>query len=208
MVPEGLIAHSIATIPSGVLARYTVLAIKELLPDLERVYVYSRDRERRESYAQQMAETTGWSFVPVESARAAVEQADIVVTTTDAAEPQLLAGWARPGTHINAIGSRTEIEPQVFRGARVYADSRDIAIVDGKFATAIRAGVVAESDLVGEIGDVLIGKTPGRTSAEEITIFDSSGLAVQDIICAQYVYRQACEQNAGTYVDLGLDDTP
>lgn len=201
-------ARSIGVLGSGVLARYTLLAIKELMPDLETVYVYSRDRERRESYAQQMAATTGWSFVPVDTPQAAIESADIVVTATNSAEPQLFADWIKPGTHINAMGIKTEIDPEVFRGARVYGDSRDVAIDDGKYGIAIKAGVVTASDLAGEIGDVLIGKAPGRTSAEEITIFDSSGLAVQDIICAQYVFRQASELNIGTYVDLGLDDTP
>jgi alanine dehydrogenase len=201
-------SRTLGVLGSGVLARYTVLAIRELLPDLERVFVYSRDRERRETYAQQMAEMTGWSFVPVDTARAAVEQADIVVTATNSAEPNIFADWVRPGTHINAMGIKTEIHPDVFRGARVYGDSKEVAIEDGKFGIALKAGVVSESDLAGEIGDVLIGKAPGRATAEEITIFDSSGLAVQDIICAQYVYRQACEQNVGIYVDLGLDDTP
>ncbi|HSH79472.1 MAG TPA: ornithine cyclodeaminase family protein, partial [Herpetosiphonaceae bacterium] len=201
-------ARTLGVLGSGVLARYTVLAIRELLPEMQRVYVYSRDRERREAYARQMAEATGWSFVPVDTARAAVEEADILVTATNSAEPNLFAEWIKPGTHINAMGIKTEIHPDVFRGARVYGDSKDVAIEDGKFSIALKAGAVTASDLAGEIGDVLIGRAPGRASAEEITIFDSSGLAVQDIICAQYVYRQAGEQNAGTYIDLGLDETP
>lgn len=201
-------ARTVGVLGSGVLARYSLLAIHALLPDIERVLVYSRDPERRVAYAQQMAAETGLPVVPVAQPRHAVEPADIVVTATNAPEPVLLREWVRPGTHINAMGIKTEIHPDVFRGARVYGDSREVAIDDGKFGVAIQAGVVPPGDLAGEIGEVLRGRKPGRGTAEEITIFDSAGLAVQDIACACYVYQQACEQGIGTYVDLGLADMP
>jgi alanine dehydrogenase len=201
-------ARTVGVLGSGVLARYTVLAMHALLPHLERVFVYSRDPERREAYVQQMTPLTGWEFIPVPTPEAAVEAADIIVTATNSGEANLFAPWIKPGTHINAMGIKSEIDPEVFRGARVYGDSREVAIDDGKFGLAVKAGVVMGSDLAGEIGDVLIGRAPGRVNSDEITIFDSSGLAVQDIICAQYVYQRACEQGIGTYVDMGLDDTP
>jgi ornithine cyclodeaminase/alanine dehydrogenase-like protein (mu-crystallin family) len=106
------------------------------------------------------------------------------------------------------MGIKQEIEPIVFRGARIFGDARDTAVDDGKFGVAVQAGAVPADAITGEIGDVLIGKAPGRTSDQEITIFDSSGLAVQDIVCAHYVYQQAAERNLGVEVDLGLGDEP
>ena len=101
-----------------------------------------------------------------------------------------------------------EIFADVFPGARTYGDSVEVATSDGKFSTAIAAGTVTPVDIAGEIGEVLLGEKPGRTSPDEITIFDSAGLAVQDVICALHVYEKAVEQKVGIYVDLGLAETP
>ncbi|NJL34386.1 MAG: ornithine cyclodeaminase family protein, partial [Chloroflexaceae bacterium] len=93
-------------------------------------------------------------------------------------------------------------------GARVYGDARDVALDDGKFGIACKAGVVSAADLAGEIGEVINGDKPGRTSPEEVTIFDSAGLAVQDMVCALHVYQQATQHQIGTFIDLGLADLP
>ena len=106
------------------------------------------------------------------------------------------------------MGIKTEIHPAVFPGARVYGDAVEVALTDGKFSTALQAGTVMASDIAGEIGEVLLGQKPGRVTPEEVTIFDSDGLAVQDIVCALYVYEKARDQKLGTYVDLGLAEVP
>jgi alanine dehydrogenase len=198
----------VGVLGTGVVARFSLLAICTLFPDLQEVRVYGRDEGRRTEFARQMAAETGVSFRAVDGPRLAVEAADIVVTATNSPEPSLLRAWVRPGTHINAMGIKQEIHPEVFVGARVYGDSREAAIDDGKFGVAVQAGAVQASDLSGEIGDVLIGARPGRAAPDEITIFDSSGLAVQDIVCAHYVYQRASEQQVGTLIDLGLGESP
>lgn len=201
-------SRTVGILGSGVQARFTMLAICELVPNLEQALVYSRDPTRRETYARQMEAATGLKFVPVDTPRQAVAGADIIVTATNSPEPVLKKEWLKPGVHINAMGIKTEIYADVFPGSRVYGDSVEVATADGKFSTALKAGTVTKDDIAGEIGQVLLGQKPGRLTPEEITIFDSAGLAVQDVICALHVYEQAREQNMGTYVDLGLAEVP
>lgn len=201
-------SKTIGILGSGVQARFTMLAICELVAGLEQALVYSRNPERRETYAREMEATTGLKFAAVDSPHEAIKGADIIVTATNSPEPVLQADWIKPGAHINAMGIKTEIFADVFPGARVYGDSVEVATADGKFSTAIAAGTVTAQDIAGEIGEVLLGKKPGRVSPDEITIFDSAGLAVQDVVCALHVYEKAIEQNIGAYVDLGLDETP
>jgi ornithine cyclodeaminase/alanine dehydrogenase-like protein (mu-crystallin family) len=201
-------SRRVGILGSGVQARFTMLAIAELCPHLEEAFVYSRSRERREAYAQWMAEATGMRFAAVDEPRTAVEDADVIVTATNSPEPVLFREWIKPGAHINAMGIKTEIAPDVFPGLRVYGDSEEVALADGKYSTAVKAGTVTGEEIAGEIGEVLVGRKPGRVDEGEITLFDSAGLAVQDVVCAQFVYEKACQQEVGVYVDLGLAEAP
>lgn len=201
-------ARRMGILGSGVQARFTVLAIAELCPQLEEAYVYSRSEERREQYAQRMAEATGIHFTAVDEPRAAIEGADVIVTATNSPQPVLFREWIKPGAHINAMGIKSEIHADVFPGVRVYGDSEEVARADGKYSTAIKAGTVTAEGIAGEIGEVLLGQKPGRANEEEITLFDSAGLAVQDVICAQFVYEKARQQGIGVTVDLGLAEAP
>jgi alanine dehydrogenase len=201
-------ARTVGILGSGVQARFTLLAICAVMPQVERALVYSRQPARRATYAQEMAAATGRPCLAVETPRAAVADADIIVTATNSPTPVLLPDWIKPGVHINAMGIKTEIHPGVFPGARVYGDAVDVATTDGKFSTAIQAGTVRTTEIAGEIGDVLLGRKPGRVTPEEVTIFDSDGLAVQDVVCALYVYEKARKHQLGTYVDFGLADMP
>jgi alanine dehydrogenase len=201
-------ARTIGILGSGVQARFTLLAICALVPQVERALVYSRQPARRTAYAREMTAATGLPLWAVDTPRAAVADADIIVTATNAPAPVLMPDWIKPGAHINAMGIKTELHPAVFPGARVYGDAVEVARTDGKFSTAMQAGTVQASELAGEIGEVLLGQKPGRVTPEEVTIFDSDGLAVQDIVCALYVYEKAREQKLGTYVDFGLAEVP
>lgn len=198
----------VGVLGSGVVARYSLLAICHLMPQIQRVLVYSRNSDRRARFARRLFDETGVEVEPVTSPEAAVTGADIIITGTNTQQPSLYREWLQPGMHVNAMGIRQEIHPDVFRDARIYGDSREVAIDDGKFGIALQAGAVAESDLNGEIGEVLLGQQPGRSDDSEITIFDSSGLAIQDVICAYHIYTQAQVQGVGTEVDLGLADSP
>jgi ornithine cyclodeaminase/alanine dehydrogenase-like protein (mu-crystallin family) len=126
---------------------------------------------------------------------AAVAEADIVCTATNSSVPVFDGQALRPGTHINAIGSFTlemrELDEETFRrAARVVVDSRAAALAEaGEVVWAIRQGILREADLV-ELGEIAAGRRPGRERPEEITLFKSVGLAVQDLVAAQRVWQR------------------
>ncbi|MGV0850434.1 ornithine cyclodeaminase family protein [Mycolicibacterium phlei] len=197
-------AQSVALVGTGALAWYSLLAHRSLLPQLTRWTVYSRSEERRAEFARHAADV-GIAVRPVGSVTEAVGGADVVITATNAPEPVLVADHLEKGQHINAIGIRTEIAPEAVAGCRVFGDGRSETLHDGKFSVALATGLVSEEDLGPELGDVLDGGA-GRTAHDEITMFDSSGVAVQDIVCAVHVWRGAERENVGTVVDLEAKD--
>ena len=193
---------------AGVQARFNLYAIRELMPQVREGWVFSRSEQSRTSFAERMKQEIGVTLQPVSSVADAVGEADIVITATNSPSPVLLERHLRPGQHIVAAGIKTEIELSVLKRARVIADGVQTAKEDGKFSAALKQGVVSEDDLTCDIGDVIVGKAPGRLDDREITLFDSSGLAVQDVICARFVYDKARKLNIGTWVDLGLGELP
>ena len=203
---------SVGIVGSGVQARYNLIAMKQVLPQLSDARVYSRSQERRESFAEKMQQEIGIQMAAVGTVEEAVADMDIILMGTNSPEPVLMKEMVTPGVHIAAMGIKTEIEPAAFKGARVIGDGRQVTIEDGKFSVGFEAGILSESDLAGEeifeIGDVILGKTPGRLSDADVTIFDSSGLAVQDVICAHHCYQKAKKVGKGTWVDLGLGELP
>lgn len=128
--------------------------------------------------------------------------ADIVVTTTPARAPVVKAEWIRPGTHINAIGAdapgKQELESGVLAAARVVVDRKEQAFHSGEVNVPLSTGALRPEHVAGELGDVVAGKVPGRTSPSEVTVFDSTGLAVQDVAVAAAVYEKAVAAGRGT----------
>jgi ornithine cyclodeaminase/alanine dehydrogenase-like protein (mu-crystallin family) len=198
-------SRSLAMIGTGALAWYSLLAHRHLMPALGELAVYSRSQERREAFVQRAAVEAGVEARAVDTVAEAVAGADVVITATNSPQPVVLREHLEPGQHINAIGIRTEMSPEAVAVCRVIGDGRDETLHDGKFSVALAAGAVREEDLGPDLGEVLDGR-PGRRDAAEITLFDSSGVAIQDIACAVFVLRAAQEQDAGTIVDLGAKD--
>ncbi len=133
----------------------------------------------------------------------AVRTADIVITATNAVSPLLRHAWLRPGTHVNAIGScvptTRELDTATMASARVFVDSVESATHEaGDYVLAAREGATAT---LTPLGDVLLGRAPGRESEKEITVFESVGLAIQDLAAARFVYARAKETGAGTRVE-------
>jgi alanine dehydrogenase len=196
---------SIAIVGTGVLAWYTVLAHRRFMPALSTLRVYSRSAERRDAFAERVRNEVGLEAQAVSAVADCVAGADVVITATNSPEPVLLRAHLSPGQHVNAIGIRTEIAPEALAACRVFGDGRAETLSDGKFSVALAAGAVREEDLGPDLGAVLDGR-PGRRSADEITVFDSSGVAIQDLACAVHVLRAARQADAGTVVDLGAKD--
>ncbi len=169
---------------------------------IEEVKVFSRKPENRERFCQQMAAERNLTNIhPVESGEAAAD-ADILITITSAREPVLEGAWLKPGVHINAAGGnsimRREFDDEAIkRAALLTVDSLDQAKMEsGEFVTAIEKGLLTW-ERVKELRHVVAGQMPGRTTNEQITLFKSLGLAIEDVAAAAVVYRKAKEQQAG-----------
>jgi ornithine cyclodeaminase/alanine dehydrogenase-like protein (mu-crystallin family) len=125
------------------------------------------------------------------SAEEAVRGADVVVTATTSSTPVLSGQWLSPGAHINALGAPRpgwrELDDEVLHRARIYVDSREAAMKES-------GDVIAAGEIFAEVGEVVSGAKPGRRSAEEVTLFKSLGLAVEDVATAELVYRKALEE--------------
>jgi len=169
----------IGFIGAGMQAKTQLLAISEVLPQIKEVKVFDLHRDTSLKYAEEMGSGLSLNIGPVETIREATE-ADIVVTTTPSRTPIVKKQHIRPGTHINAIGAdangKQELEADLLTG-----------------------GVIKIEDIYGTLGEVVANIKKGRENDEEITIFDSTGLAIEDIICAKLVYEKAKEKGVTTF---------
>jgi alanine dehydrogenase len=187
-------ASVLGVIGSGFQAETQVLATS-LVREIREVRVWSRSAERRNNFAQHCDERFGLKATATSTARDSVEGADIVITATSSREPVLEAAWISPGTHINAMGSnwanRRELPSQLVIGRA------DLVAVDSLEDARIESGdlIIAQRELQDprfpgvELGDVITGRIPGRTAADQITIFKSNGLAIQDVAVAGFLYE-------------------
>lgn len=169
---------------------------------IEEVKVFSRKPENREQFCQQMASELKLANIhPVESSEAAAD-ADILITITSSREPVVEGKWLKPGTHINAAGGnsilRREVDDEAVKRASFLAvDSLDQAKMEsGEFVTAVEKGLLTW-ERVKELRHVVNGQMPGRENNEQITLFKSLGIAIEDVATAAVVYRKAKEQQAG-----------
>jgi ornithine cyclodeaminase/alanine dehydrogenase-like protein (mu-crystallin family) len=197
----------LALLGSGVQAATHLEAMRHARP-IERVRVWSRTPSRLNAFAQRASERHGLPVEACASAREAVEGADIVCTTTASREPVLLGEWLAAGTHINAVGASLptarELDSSAMARARLIVDRRESALNEaGDFLLARREGAIGDDHIRGELGELLLGRVIGRTSKEEITLFKSLGLAIEDVAAAQHIYRRAKETGLGTWVELG-----
>jgi ornithine cyclodeaminase/alanine dehydrogenase-like protein (mu-crystallin family) len=188
-------AHVLAMLGAGGQAESHIKAISKVRR-LSQILVWSRNAEKAEAFASDMARETGLDVRAAPTARDAVTGADIVCTVTAASEPILEYAWLKPGTHVNAVGSSgpgpVEIDQELVVKSRFIADHREHVLVHGaEFLRAKAAGAVTDAHVVAEIGDVLSGAKPGRTSRDEITVYKSLGHAVQDLAATAWVYERA-----------------
>ena len=185
---------------AGVQAATGLEAIMEVM-DIKEVRVSCRTCETRDIFAQKASEKYGIPVKAVDTIKEAVQGADVLLTTTPAREPVVKSKWVSPGTHINAMGAdapgKQELDSHILQKSKIIIDCWDQASHSGEINIPVQEGIVRQSDIRGKIGDVIIGSIPGRTSDEEITVFDSTGLAVQDIVTAWNVYEKALQKGIG-----------
>lgn len=186
-------------------------AVLTVRPRITEVRVYDLSAERADDFARRMTERFAGRFTATitraESAEAAVVGADIITTVTTSREPVFDGSLVEPGTHINAVGSYTpqmsEIDPVALLAAdKIYCDTRDALVESGDIQIPLQDGRFALDKVTGELGEVLLGKVPGRESDDEITFFESTGNAVLDVVVAQRIYAEAVAQGRGSVIEL------
>lgn len=200
-------ARILGILGSGVQATTHVEAMLAVRP-IDRVRVWSRERKHTIAFAARAASRYGIEVRVVNSAEDAVRDADIVCTTTSAREPVLHGSWLTSGTHVNAVGASTrnarELDGAALQQSRLYVDRRESAINEaGDYLMAKAEGFVDEGHIVGELGELLTGRIEGRRTTDEITLFKSLGLAIEDVASAHHIYQSAHTRSDLPRIRLG-----
>jgi ornithine cyclodeaminase len=198
--------HDVAIFGSGVQARSHLQALHREFP-LGDVRVWSRDRDRRNRFAEEMSIELGTPVQAARTAEAAVVGAGLIVLATASPVPVIFSRWVGPGAHIMAVGAcrpdAREMDSDLVARARLYVDSRIGALAEaGDLLMPIAEGRLGSDHVVGELGEVIAGRCRGRNAAPEITVFKSLGMAVEDVAAAQLAYRRAVAQGVGQPLKL------
>ncbi len=199
-------ASILAILGAGAQAASHIEAMLEVRP-IARVRVWSRDQRKAQVFADERAARHGLQVDAAADVAEAVSGADIVCTTTSASEPVFFGHMMADGMHVNAVGasipSWRELDTEAVRRSKLFTDRREsLENEAGEYIRALETGAIGGGHLQAELGEVLIGNHPGRTSDAEITLFRSLGLAVEDVAAGWLVYRNALERGVGTQVDL------
>jgi alanine dehydrogenase len=189
---------------AGVEGKTQVLAINHARP-LKKIKVFDPVPGKAASFAQEVAAETGIEVSPVDDPKEAVVGCDIVSTTTSSTTPVFQGAWLEDGTHINGIGSHSpdvrELDGDTVARAKVVVDNREAVLAEaGDFILPIKEGLITGDHIHAELGELIVGKKEGRTSADEITLFKSVGLALQDAAAAAVTYELAKKKGIGTEV--------
>lgn len=200
-------AGDLALIGSGTQAR-SHLAAMQAVRSLRRVRVWSRSGDNAERFALEQAASVGLAIEVCASVEAAVRGADLICTTTYAKEPLLRSDWLAAGAHVNAVGAcvpdARELDTASVRRARFFTDCRESCLNEaGDFLIPRGEGAIDDTHLLGEIGEVFVGKLAGRLSRNDLTIFESLGIALEDLAAAHEIHRRALENGAGTWLEWG-----
>jgi ornithine cyclodeaminase len=199
-------ACNLAIIGTGVQARSHLAAMSQVR-SIKRCRIASRQIEHARKFADEMRRDFSFPFEPVESVEEALAGTDLIVTVTSAVEPIVRCEWISPGAHLNVVGSShskaREVDSATMAASSLFVDRRESTLNEaGDYLFAAREGAIGPDHIRAEIGEVLTGERPGRTSPDEITLFKSLGLAIEDLAVADYLYRKARELNAGTWIEF------
>ena len=214
-------ARNLLVAGAGHMSTYEVAATLAACPHIEHVEVWDpQSAGTPEARVEAMRELVSgilsacatprsadtYEIVAVADGEAAARRADAIITVTPATTPIIQDAWVRPGTHISSVGAdmpgKQELSSQLVARARLFADDRAQAVSSGEFEIPVRDGAIAPEDIAGELGEVIAGKVAGRENDEQITVFDTSGIAVQDLATSKIAYERAVEAGLGQQVEL------
>jgi ornithine cyclodeaminase len=200
-------AHELALLGAGVLSIPHLEAVR-CVRDIRRVRIWSRSGNRATELAERARKQCDVEIVVAPSARAAVDGADVVCTITSARTPVLEGAWLSPGAHVNAVGASLPIARELDTAAvvrsRLFVDRRESALSEaGDFLIPRNEGAVTDAHILGELGDLLANTVKGRVTHDDVTLFKSLGLAVEDVASLRHIHTKAIATGAGTRVALG-----
>ncbi|MDI2586236.1 ornithine cyclodeaminase family protein [Psychrobacillus sp. NEAU-3TGS] len=210
-------SRNLLILGTGNQALYQIAATILLMPKINRVRIASprnKDKELKfvtsivgqikEEFGIDVTETI--QFEAVENLKEAVGDSDVIITITRSKSPIIQKEWVKKGTHFSCVGAdmegKQEIDPELFIGARIFVDDIPQCMKVGELEIPIKMGIVTEFDIVGEIGSVIEGEVTGRSSDEEITIYDTTGVALLDLITAKVAIDLAKEKGLGTFIEI------
>ena len=201
-------ASTLAIIGTGAQARSHLQSIP-LVRELREVRLAGRTMAHAEEFVGKVKELR-ISTPPLrvcQTVQEALQDVDIIVTTTSSSDPLFSSDWIRAGAHLNLVGSSIatarEADSATMAAGSLFVDRRESAMNEsGDYLFAVRDGLIGPDHIRAELGEVLIGRHPGRTSESELTIFKSLGLSIEDLAAAQFLYRKAQDVGTGTWVDL------
>ncbi len=200
-------AADLAILGSGVQA-HTHLEAMRVARNISGVRIWSRRFEQAQKFADQASAACKIPVKAFDKAREAVDGADIICTVTSATDPILQGDWISSGTHINAVGSSVpfarELDTSAMAKSKLFVDRRESTLNEaGDFLIPQKEGAIDDSHIKGELGDILMDRISGRESPEEVTLFKSLGLAVEDVASAYFIYQRMSENQEGTWVEFG-----
>ena len=190
----------------GEQAESHLLSILEIRK-ISHVYIWCRSQERADQFVEKYKNSIEANIEAISEAEKAVRRADIVCTVTSSPTPVLKGKWVQPGTHINLVGSsipeNSEADSDLVIKSRYFVDYRQSTLAQaGEYLLAVRQGLIDETHIVAEIGEVIAKTSDGRKTDDEITVYKSLGVIAQDLICASAIYKLAQAQGAGYVVDI------
>ncbi|MBU2618000.1 MAG: alanine dehydrogenase, partial [Euryarchaeota archaeon] len=193
----------VGMIGSGAQAKTQLLALAEVIT-IDKVKVSSRTKSHAIRFTEEMSRTLDLNIVPTDSNEEAVRNSDIVVTTTPSRKPIVMSDWISDGMHINAIGAdapgKRELDADILLRSKIVVDDWKQASHGGEINIPLSKGIISKEDVHGELGEIVAGKKVGRENDEEVTVFDSTGLAIQDVSTAYLVYRKAEVEGRGSKI--------
>jgi len=197
---------TVAIIGTGTQGRLQMEALSKVRA-FDELRVWDRTHESARRYASEMRKRLDASITPVKTVEEAVRGSDIVVTATASTSPLVKADWISKGVHITAVGSdspeKQELESAVLGKAdKIVVDSLPQVLKLGEVHHAVEQGVIKGSSVHAELGEVLLGRKPGRVRDDEITVCDLTGIAIQDVVISQMVFERAVKKNMGNYISV------
>ncbi|MDP6438753.1 MAG: ornithine cyclodeaminase family protein, partial [Candidatus Brocadiia bacterium] len=189
--PDSEVAGFIGT---GAQAHTQAAALAAVLPSVRRAVAFDMRREAAERFCGWCRQELGLEAEVGASVEEVTRECDVLTTTTPSRGAIVMDDWVRGGTHVNAIGAdaagKQELDPAILKRAVVVIDNWEQASHSGEVNVAMKEGLISRADIHGDIGEVVIGRKPGRERPDQVTVFDTTGLAIQDICCAGEVYRR------------------